>query len=229
MYGTVARMHVKPGMLNGLLDWAETRLVLERRIPGHIETLIYRLDSDPDTLIMAVIFDSAESYRMNAASPEQHADYLHMITYLTEEPEWHDGRLIWRGDKGAYRKDMTPGQAERAEAGPPAIDANALAEARKCEYGTIARMRVRPGMRSLFLSWAQYASWTTRVIPGLIQTAVYQMDEDGQEMLLVCEFEDRDTYMQNAISPEQHADYVNMRRFLIADPEWNDGDIVWHM
>ena len=96
MYGTVARMQVKPGMQEGFKAWA-ANITGARTIPGHVETLVYQSDADPNLLTVVVIFEDRESYHANAASPEQHAEFLKMMEFLTAEPEWNDGEIIWRG------------------------------------------------------------------------------------------------------------------------------------
>ena len=62
---------------------------------GMISTYLYQMDNDPNVLYLAVMFDSRESYRANAESPEQHERYLQMMAHLAAEPEWHDGEIIW--------------------------------------------------------------------------------------------------------------------------------------
>jgi hypothetical protein len=44
---------------------------------------------------MAVMFDSKESYFANANSPQQNQEYQNMMKFLAEEPEWHDGEIIF--------------------------------------------------------------------------------------------------------------------------------------
>lgn len=91
MYGTIARMRVKLGMdlheLEG--DFAN------RNVPGHIATYIYRMDDDPQVAMIVTMFESKEAYFANANSPEQHQDYLKMVSMLEGEPEWHDGEVVW--------------------------------------------------------------------------------------------------------------------------------------
>lgn len=97
MYGTVARLHVKPGMRDGLLGWAR-EIGQVRTMPGHVRSIVYQMDADPDALILAVFFESREAYHANAASPEQHAEYLKMMQFLAEEPIWQDGEIVWHAD-----------------------------------------------------------------------------------------------------------------------------------
>ncbi len=96
MYGTIARMHIRPGARDALLQWSQDTLA--RAIPGHLRSIVYQMDSDPNTLMLAVFFESREAYHANAASPEQHAEYLKMMQYLTQEPVWQDGEVVWHVD-----------------------------------------------------------------------------------------------------------------------------------
>lgn len=93
MYGTVARMRVKPGMegqLRALMAQYDTLA-----IPGFNTTYVYRTDADPNTFFMAVVFESREAYRKNAESPEQDARYQQMLALLESPPDWHDGEIVY--------------------------------------------------------------------------------------------------------------------------------------
>ena len=96
-YGTVAHMRVKKGKLDELRKMTEAEDMMD--IPGYVATLVYQMDSDPDELYMAVVFDSKEAYTKNADSPEQDARYREFIKLLDGEPEWHDGAIIYNHSK----------------------------------------------------------------------------------------------------------------------------------
>jgi hypothetical protein len=90
MYGTIARMKVKPGMLDAMMAWGDN-------LPDPDEAnimLIYRSDHDPNELWMVVAAESREAYHAQAQSPEQHEIFTEMMQFLVEEPEWHDGEVI---------------------------------------------------------------------------------------------------------------------------------------
>ena len=93
MYGTIARMKVKPGMEQAL-EKLSTEFE-DREVPGSIGFYIYRMDNDPNELYMAVIFESRETYQANANSPEQNLDYQKLVEVLEGPPEWHDGEIIY--------------------------------------------------------------------------------------------------------------------------------------
>jgi heme-degrading monooxygenase HmoA len=94
MYGTIARLKVKPGMEGQLLE--EIRAEAEQaHMPGYIQQFLYRMDSEPDTYYLVVIFADKDSYVANANHPEQHERYLKLVSMLTAEPEWHDGDVVY--------------------------------------------------------------------------------------------------------------------------------------
>ena len=92
MYGTVARIRIRPGVE------AELERLSREQAP-HTEGFrfqhVFRLDDDPQTAYLVVGFDSKEAYRANAASPEQHARYEAYRALLEEDPEWHDGEIAF--------------------------------------------------------------------------------------------------------------------------------------
>lgn len=92
MYGTIARMRVKPGKEQEL---RQTMGSGAEDTPGFVFAHVYRLDDDPQTLMLAVAFDSRESYRANAESPRQHEEYLAYRELLEGDPEWHDGEILF--------------------------------------------------------------------------------------------------------------------------------------
>jgi antibiotic biosynthesis monooxygenase (ABM) superfamily enzyme len=93
MYGTVARMRIKPGAESQMEQ--QSREFEALKVPGFVTTYIYRMDADQQTYYMAVVFDSKESYFANARSPEQDARYQQMRALLESDPEWHDGEIVF--------------------------------------------------------------------------------------------------------------------------------------
>jgi quinol monooxygenase YgiN len=92
MYGTVARLRVKPGKMEELRQHSEEE---GRVIPGILFQYVYKMDADPDECYLVVGFESKEAYRKNAESPEQHERYLKYRALLDAEPEWHDGEVVF--------------------------------------------------------------------------------------------------------------------------------------
>ena len=92
MYGTIARFQVTPGAEEQLLSLTRE---FEGKIPGHLDTYVYRADAGDNTYWMAVAFTDRAAYEANARSPEQDARYQQMRALLTADPEWHDGEIVY--------------------------------------------------------------------------------------------------------------------------------------
>lgn len=91
MYGTVAKMRIKPGALEHMEDWGP-----EDTAPrGAVAVYAFRMDADPNEVYMAAIFENKEAYIANANSPEQNERYEKMVKWLEGEPEWHDGEIVY--------------------------------------------------------------------------------------------------------------------------------------
>ena len=94
-------------------------------------------------------------------------------------------------------------------------------------YGTIARLRVKPGLESQFV--ALFAELESVEVPGAVGEYLYRMDADSNEYYMVVAFADKASYLANADSPEQDARYRQLRALLEADPQWHDGEIVFSL
>ncbi len=92
MYGTIARMRIKPGMEQQFRD---LEMESAQDTPGFLFSHMYRMDADPNEYMLVVAFEDRESYRRNAESPEQHQQYLRYRELLEQEPEWHDGEIAF--------------------------------------------------------------------------------------------------------------------------------------
>ena len=94
MYGTVARMKVKPGELEQLqkamLAWDERGVKVE----GAVATYVYKLDNDPNEIIMAVLFKDKKTYMANADDPQTDEWFRQMRAHLEADPEWNDGEVV---------------------------------------------------------------------------------------------------------------------------------------
>jgi quinol monooxygenase YgiN len=91
MYGTIARLRVKPGKEEELRRLGQE---MTPQIPGTVFHHVYRTDADPNELYLVVGFESEQAYRANAESPEQHQRYEQYRALLDADPEWHDGEII---------------------------------------------------------------------------------------------------------------------------------------
>ncbi len=92
MYGTVARMRVTPGAEQALCAVSEQA---KAQIAGLVGQYVYRMDNEPDVYYLAVMFADKAAYQANATSPGQHERYLAYRELLQEDPEWHDGEIVW--------------------------------------------------------------------------------------------------------------------------------------
>ena len=94
MYGTIARMRVKPGQRDAFMAWGRALPMAD----GEQAAMMYQMDADPNEFYLAVAFTTKEAYVANANSPEQHQTFLQMMNFLESEPEWHDGIVAveWR-------------------------------------------------------------------------------------------------------------------------------------
>lgn len=100
MYGTVARVSVKPGSIPKLQEiTAEASADQRLGQGGHIATYMYQSDREPNELLMVVIFTDREAYHNNANSPGQNAQYEKMAKYFAAPPEWNDGEIVWSYDR----------------------------------------------------------------------------------------------------------------------------------
>lgn len=94
MYGTVARIKIKPGTFD------EFKAVSEEQSQssagsGAVTVAVFQTNEDPDELYMAVVFQDEESYYANADRPETNANFEKMAQFFAEEPQWHDGEVVF--------------------------------------------------------------------------------------------------------------------------------------
>ena len=95
-------------------------------------------------------------------------------------------------------------------------------------YGTVAHCRVKPGeFDALVKDMKEWDSKRSPDVQGYVASYVYRLDKDENELILVAVFQDQKTYMANADDPAQDEWYQSFRSHLEADPEWNDGEIVY--
>ncbi len=95
MYGTIAKMRLKPGMEAQMQELMKEYDGVN--IPGHVSFNVYRMDADANEYYLAVVFEDRESYHANAQNPEQDQRFQKMAALLDGEPEWHDGEIIATG------------------------------------------------------------------------------------------------------------------------------------
>jgi quinol monooxygenase YgiN len=92
MYGTVARMRIKPGQAEAAQ--AFMRQSESRPVAGAVAVYVYRMEADSNEFYKAAVFESKAAYVANADSPEQDAEYRQLLSFLEGPPEWHDGEIV---------------------------------------------------------------------------------------------------------------------------------------
>jgi quinol monooxygenase YgiN len=93
MYGTVARIKIKPGTFEKFQAWSEEQS--QASSDGAVAVTVFQTNEDPDQLYMVVVFKDEESYYANADRPETNANYEKMAQYFADEPQWYDGEVVY--------------------------------------------------------------------------------------------------------------------------------------
>ena len=89
-------------------------------------------------------------------------------------------------------------------------------------YGTIFRMKVKPGQQDHVITL--FKERTNQGIKGAIAAYLMIPDNMTNELIGVAIFEDRASYEANSNDPDQHEAYSELRACLLEDPEWTDGE-----
>ncbi len=92
MFGTVARMKLKPGSfekMQALMKGFE-----ERQVKGFVYNAVFRSKTDPDEVWLTVGFEDEASYRANAEDPQTQQMSRQYQDFLAAPPEWHDGEIV---------------------------------------------------------------------------------------------------------------------------------------
>ena len=92
-------------------------------------------------------------------------------------------------------------------------------------YGTVAKMRVKAGAEADFLRITEVVEGVT--VPGIIAVYVYQMDVDSRDHYMVVMFDSKESYDDNAKSPDQHERFLQLMTVLESEPEWHDGTVIY--
>src|SRR5689334_18531712 len=95
MYGTVARLSLRPGQEAALLAAIEqSRREGKPKGEGLLGDYVLKSERIPGDWMVMALFDNEENYRKNAADPDQHRQYEEIRALLTADPEWNDGEII---------------------------------------------------------------------------------------------------------------------------------------
>jgi heme-degrading monooxygenase HmoA len=96
MYGTIAKMKLKPGAEEKIMQVMEAS---DTGREGHVATYVFKSDADPNVHFVTTIFESKGAYKKFSDSPEQNKRFLQMRELLAADPEWHDGEVIHHDTK----------------------------------------------------------------------------------------------------------------------------------
>lgn len=95
MYGTLGRLKIKPGSFDDLValndEWLRD---FKPKVEGFVASYIYRLDRDPNEVVMVAVFKDKQTYTDNADDPEQDKWFQRMRELMTSDPEWMDGEIL---------------------------------------------------------------------------------------------------------------------------------------
>ncbi|HUG15754.1 MAG TPA: hypothetical protein VMM78_12155 [Thermomicrobiales bacterium] len=97
MFGTVARLKVKPGREQDLMAASEAwnrETTAQGLAVGAIAEYVFKLENPQNEYIMVAIFNDRESYFANAARPETDQQYRQLRALLESDPEWNDGQVV---------------------------------------------------------------------------------------------------------------------------------------
>ena len=97
LYGTVAKMKLKPGAEEKMMKAMEQ--VDEGGREGHVATYVFKSDADPNVHYVTTIFESRDAYKKFADSPEQDKRFQQMREMLAADPDWHDGEVVYHDTK----------------------------------------------------------------------------------------------------------------------------------
>jgi hypothetical protein len=90
MYGTIAKLKAKKGSIDQV-----RKMEMKHRPAGYVGSYMFQSDASQDELWLVAIFKDKATYVANAGSPEQDQEFKNLMQYLTAEPEWHDGEVVF--------------------------------------------------------------------------------------------------------------------------------------
>ena len=92
MFGTIAKMQLKPGSLEKMQALMKTQE--DRQAKGFVFSTVLQSQSDPNEIWLTVGFEDEASYRANADDPETDKMAQEYQQMLSAPPEWHDGEIV---------------------------------------------------------------------------------------------------------------------------------------
>ncbi len=92
MFGTIARMKLKPGSYEKMQDLMKG--FEQRPVKGFLFNTVYRSQVDPDEVWLVVGFEDEATYRANADDPRTNEMAQQYQQMMAAPPEWHDGEIV---------------------------------------------------------------------------------------------------------------------------------------
>lgn len=94
MFGTVARLTVKPGMEGEFAALGDTWSREHGHDAGEVASYVFHVEGQPQEYILVAIFKDRDTYYKNAADPETDRRYRQMRALLEADPVWSDGEIV---------------------------------------------------------------------------------------------------------------------------------------
>jgi len=93
-YGTIARLHVKPEMVDQFLTYG-TEMAGKLRF-GLVAGLLYQSTNDPYEYYLVIVAPGEMIYEQAVKMIQLHPEYRRVVNlFLDAEPEFADGRVMY--------------------------------------------------------------------------------------------------------------------------------------
>jgi hypothetical protein len=107
------------------------------------------------------------------------------------------------------------------------VERSSICSGGELMYGSIFNMKVKVGQEQKLVDMFQ--KWEKERKPkvkGAVASYVLRPDTRPGELIGVAVFTDKSSYIANANDPAQDKWYQEMKKLLVADPQWQDGEYV---
>ena len=93
-------------------------------------------------------------------------------------------------------------------------------------YGTIMRAKIKKDcLRQFYALGKEWDAFHRKRAVGYITSELLWEDREAGRLCMVVHFTNKEQYLKNAGSPEQHQFYLRMRECFDDEPQWIDGYI----
>jgi hypothetical protein len=94
-------------------------------------------------------------------------------------------------------------------------------------YGSIAYNRLKPGMADEFARFIEEGGGPADAGDSLVAVFVYRMDSDPDDVWVAAVAESREAWQARSADPAVSARFQRIREFMMGDPEWHDGEVIF--